>query len=104
MGFTQPRPHRALDDADATRQLLLRLRDEAAGLDEPLKESMLALVPPYEWSIARFFAEALTAPNPHPRPVSAEVVDSARGSSADPPPAHPAAVAALLSPDRPPAG
>ena len=27
MGFTQPRPHRALDDADATRQLLLRLRE-----------------------------------------------------------------------------
>src|SRR3981081_3266942 len=32
MGFNQPRPHRALDDADATRQLLLRLREEAIGL------------------------------------------------------------------------
>src|SRR5216683_330491 len=104
MGFTQPRPHRALDDADATRQLLLRLRDEAAGLDEPLKESMLALVAPYEWSIARFFAEALTAPNPDPGPVSAEVVDSARGRSADPPPDDPAVVAALLGPDGPLAG
>src|SRR6202171_2200248 len=31
MGFSQPRPHRALDDADATRQLLLRLREEAAA-------------------------------------------------------------------------
>ncbi len=46
MGFNQPRPHRALDDADATRQLLLRLREEAVALDEGLKESMLALVAP----------------------------------------------------------
>jgi len=34
MGFNQPRPHRALDDADATRQLLLRLHDEAAIFDK----------------------------------------------------------------------
>jgi predicted DnaQ family exonuclease/DinG family helicase len=104
MGFTQPRPHRALDDADATRQLLLRLRDEAAGLDEPLKESMLALVAPYEWSIARFFAESLTAPNPDPGPVAADVVDSFRGRSSEPPPDDPAVVAALLGPEGPLAG
>src|SRR5260370_604653 len=53
LGFGQPRPHRALDDADATRQLLLRLREEAVALDENLKESMLALVAPYAWPIAR---------------------------------------------------
>src|SRR5206468_9186179 len=41
MGFTQPRPHRALDDADATRQLLLRLREEAIALHDSLKEPML---------------------------------------------------------------
>ena len=64
LGLEQPRPHRALDDADATRQLLLRLREVAAGLDEPLKESLLALVAPYGWPIARFFAEALTASAP----------------------------------------
>jgi predicted DnaQ family exonuclease/DinG family helicase len=104
MGFTQPRPHRALDDADATRQLLLRLRDEAAALDETLKESMLALVAPYEWSIARFFAEALTAPNPDPGPLSTEVVDSARGRAAELPPDDPAVVAALLGPEGPLAG
>src|ERR1700694_6281225 len=98
MGFTQPRPHRALDDADAPPQLLLRLRDEAAGLAEPLKESMLALVAPYEWSIARFFAEALTAPNPDPGPVSTEGLDSARGRSAEPPPDDPAIVGAPLGP------
>ena len=34
LGFSQPRPHRALDDADATRQLLLRLREEAAAFDD----------------------------------------------------------------------
>ncbi|MDQ6919316.1 MAG: exonuclease domain-containing protein [Candidatus Dormibacteraeota bacterium] len=62
LGLEQPRPHRALDDADATRQLLLRLREVAGGLDESLKELMLALVAPYGWPIARFFAEALTAP------------------------------------------
>jgi DNA polymerase III subunit alpha, Gram-positive type len=47
LGLEQPRPHRALDDADATRQLFLKLRELAAGLDEGLKESMLALVAPY---------------------------------------------------------
>ncbi len=104
MGFNQPRPHRALDDADATRQLLLRLRDEAAGLDESLKESMLALVAPYEWSIARFFADALTAPNPDPGPAAAEIVDSRRGKSADPPPDDPGLMVALLGPQGPLAG
>jgi len=34
LGLEQPRPHRALDDADATRQLLLRLREVAGNLDE----------------------------------------------------------------------
>ncbi len=104
MGFNQPRPHRALDDADATRQLLLRLREEAAILDETLKESMLALVAPYDWSIARFFAEALTAPNPDPGAAPDEVVDSARGKSAVAPPDDPGLLAALLGPDGPLAG
>jgi predicted DnaQ family exonuclease/DinG family helicase len=104
MGFTQPRPHRALDDADATRQLLLRLRDEAAALDESLKESMLALVAPYQWSIARFFADALIAPNPDPGPASAEVVDSIRGRSAETPPDDPALMVDLLGPAGPLAG
>ena len=104
MGFNQPRPHRALDDADATRQLLLRLREEAASLDESLKESMLALVAPYEWSIARFFAEALSEPNPDPGPLSADVVESVRGKSAEQPPDDPATVAGLLGPEGPLAG
>src|SRR5216683_3871288 len=104
MGFSQPRPHRALDDADATRQLLLRLREEAAILDESLKESMLALVAPYDWSIARFFAEALTAPNPDPGAAPDEVVDSARGKSAASPPDDPGLLVALLGPDGPLAG
>ncbi|TAN34412.1 hypothetical protein EPN29_03350 [bacterium] len=105
MGFTQPRPHRALDDADATRQLLLRLREEAAALDEALKESMLALVAPYGWSIARFFADALTAPNPDPVPAPAERADSAgRREPADLPPDDPELVAALLGPEGPLAG
>ena len=104
LGFNQPRPHRALDDADATRQLLLRLRDEAAALDEGLKESMLALVAPYEWAVARFFAEALIAPNPDPGPTSVEVVDSVRRGTAEVPPDDPALVAALLGPEGPLAG
>jgi DNA polymerase-3 subunit epsilon/ATP-dependent DNA helicase DinG len=104
LGFNQPRPHRALDDADATRQLLLRLRDEAAMLDEQVKESMLALVAPYEWSIARFFAEALAAPNPDAGLASTEVVDSVRGKAAETPPDDADAMAALLGPDGPLAG
>ena len=102
MGFIQPRPHRALDDADATRQLLLRLRDEAVGLHESLKESMVALVAPYEWPVARFFAEALTAPNPNPQPEIAVSVESAgRGRSAVAPPEDPYVLAGLLGPEGP---
>jgi DNA polymerase-3 subunit epsilon/ATP-dependent DNA helicase DinG len=105
MGFTQPRPHRALDDADATRQLLLRLREEAMALDEDLKEPMLALVAPYRWPVARFFAEALTAPNPVPEQTAAGRVDSVvRGRSAETPPDDPRALAALLGPEGPLAG
>jgi Rad3-related DNA helicase len=102
MGFSQPRPHRALDDADATRQLLLRLREEAIALDEGLKESMLALVAPYPWPVARFFADALTAPNPNPEPASAVRLEAAgRGRAAERPPDDPAALAGLLGPEGP---
>lgn len=104
LGFSQPRPHRALDDADATRQLLLRMREEAAGFDDGLKESMLALVAPYEWSVARFFAEALTAPNPDPVPVSATRTPTAISKAAALPPDDPGLVAALLGPEGPLAG
>ena len=102
MGFTQPRPHRALDDADATRQLLLRLREEAVALDENLKESMLALVAPYEWPVARFFADALTASNPNPGPETAVRLQAAgRGRAAEQPPDDPTALAGLLGPEGP---
>jgi DNA polymerase-3 subunit epsilon/ATP-dependent DNA helicase DinG len=102
MGFTQPRPHRALDDADATRQLLLRLRDEAVALDEPLKESMVALVAPYDWPVARFFAEALTASNPNPEPETAVRLEPAGlGRSAAAPPDDPFVLAGLLGPEGP---
>src|SRR6184192_1289949 len=105
MGFHQPRPHRALDDADATRQLLLRLRDEAVALDEGLKEAMLALVAPYPWPAARFFAEALTAPNPNPEATTAVRVESVRrGLSAEMPPKDATALAGLLGPEGPLAG
>ncbi len=104
LGFSQPRPHRALDDADATRQLLLRLRDEAAALDERLKESMLALVAPYEWSVARFFADALLAPHPDPVPASSVRVHSPHSGKAGLPPDDPGLVAALLGPEGPLAG
>ncbi|TMB47408.1 MAG: hypothetical protein E6J53_02565 [Chloroflexi bacterium] len=105
MGFTQPRPHRALDDADATRQLLLRLREEAIALDERLKESVLALVAPYVWPVARFFAEALTAPNPLPEPIDTVRVDSPPHRTAvEAPPDDPRQVAAMLGPDGPLAG
>jgi len=101
MGLQQVRPHRALDDADATRQLFLRLRELAAGLEEDLKASILSLVAPYPWAIASFFAWALSGPaGPrHPRPP-------------DPPPVRPPVereevcddpdrLAALLGPEGP---
>jgi len=102
MGFTQPRPHRALDDADATRQLLLRLREEAVALDESLKESMVALVAPYGWAVARFFADALTAPNPNPEPEIADRLEPAGlGRAAVAPPEDPYVLAGLLGPKGP---
>ena len=102
MGFSQPRPHRAFDDADATRQLLLRLREEAIALDESLKESLLALVAPYAWPVARFFADALTAPNPNPEPATATAIEPAgRGRDAVQPPDDPYALAGLLGPEGP---
>ena len=104
LGFNQPRPHRALDDADATRQLLLRLREEAAALAEPLKESMLALVAPYTWPVARFFAEALTAPNFDPGLAAIRDGDPLRGKRGEMPPNDPALMAALLGPEGPLAG
>ncbi|HEX4619951.1 MAG TPA: exonuclease domain-containing protein, partial [Myxococcaceae bacterium] len=105
LGFNQPRPHRALDDADATRQLLLRLREEAIGLPEGLKESMLALVAAYEWPVARFFADALSASNPNPEPETTVRREAARqGRAAEQPPDDPTAVAALLGPEGPLAG
>src|SRR5256714_6735947 len=101
-GFSQPRPHRALDDADATRQLLLRLREEAVGLDEAVKESMLALIAPYDWPVSRFFADALTASNPNPEPAPAVTGSLAgRARSIESPPDDPMAVAALLDPEGP---
>jgi len=103
LGLDQPRPHRALDDADATRQLLMRLRDLAAGLDERLKESMVSLVAPYGWPIASFFSEALTAHESSPRPPLGSPVSEPNGRPRRPdlqdsPPDDPSAVAALLAP------
>src|SRR5207237_3326947 len=99
LGLEQPRPHRALDDADATRQLFLRLRELAAALDEGLKESMLALIAPYGWPVASFFAEALTASTPvlpagpRRRPAATAV------QPGEEPDDSPAALAGLLGPD-----
>jgi predicted DnaQ family exonuclease/DinG family helicase len=104
LGLQQPRPHRALDDADATRQLLLRLREEAAALDEELKDAMLAVVAPYGWPVASFFAEALTeAPaNLRPaRPASPRGEVGAQPHAGDPPDDDPAALVGLLGPEGP---
>jgi DNA polymerase-3 subunit epsilon/ATP-dependent DNA helicase DinG len=103
LGLEQPRPHRALDDADATRQLLMRLREEAATLDEELKEKMLALVAPYGWAIASFFAEALVLPAPlgFQRPERAAAAVSAPGRGRRNADDEPAGLAALLAPGGP---
>jgi len=103
LGLDQPRPHRALDDADATRQLLLSLRQVAAGLEERLRDAILALVAPYGWAIASFFAEALTTPAPTG---AGQVSDSrspvqAGGRGRDAVDDDPRALAALLAPGGP---
>jgi DNA polymerase-3 subunit epsilon/ATP-dependent DNA helicase DinG len=103
LGLRQPRPHRALDDADATRQLLLRLREEAAALDEELKLSMLALVAPYGWPVASFFAEALAqdAPVPPMPPARTSPAQRADGNGKGEPPDDDHAMASLLGPQGP---
>jgi DNA polymerase III subunit epsilon len=102
LGLDQPRAHRALDDADATRQLLLRLRREASVLPETLKESMLALVAPYAWAEARFFAEALTQPTPMATTAAAATQSAREGPRPDSPiGADPRELAALLGVDGP---
>ncbi len=102
LGLEQPRPHRALDDADATRQLFLRLREEAAMLDEALKEKMLALVAPYGWPTAVFFADALAAPGPQATREDAAISEVLAGGprrrAAEDDPAY---LAGLLGPDGP---
>jgi predicted DnaQ family exonuclease/DinG family helicase len=105
LGLQQPRPHRARDDADATRQLFLKLREVAAALDEELKESMLALVAPYIWAVASFFAEALTQAavlpplRPRPRrPVLGDLPGRVRGGVPDD---EPGVLAGLLGPEGP---
>jgi DNA polymerase-3 subunit epsilon/ATP-dependent DNA helicase DinG len=66
---------------------------------------MLALVAPYEWAVARFFADSLTAPNPDPVPASAARVHPHHtGKSSGLPPEDPGIVAALLGPEGPLAG
>lgn len=60
LDLEQPRPHRAPDDADATRQLLLVLRRRASELPNSLKEKMLALIAPYAWPVAGFLRESLS--------------------------------------------
>ncbi|MEP7105314.1 MAG: helicase C-terminal domain-containing protein, partial [Chloroflexota bacterium] len=89
--------------ADATRQLLLRLREEATTLDEELKEKLLALVAPYGWAIASFFAEALALPEPvglqqPPRPAATSTGTAGRRRDADD---EPAVLAGLLAPGGP---
>src|ERR671937_1168564 len=102
LGLEQPRPHRALDDADATRQLFVRLREEAAALEEGLKEAMVALGAPYDWAIARFFADALTAPAPVSvqtveRAAAVPVVGARRASPSAPPSDEPRELVELLA-------
>src|SRR5260370_8962521 len=65
---------------------------------------MLALVAPYAWPIARFFADGLTAPNPDPLPASAVRVHAHHVAKSAQPPDDPDLVAALLGPDAPLAG
>ena len=102
LGLRQVRPHRALDDADATRQLLLALRSRAAALDETRKEQILALVAPYPWPVASFFAEALTEAEPlaGDRPPGAPAVTAA-GRAREGVPDEPGALADLLAPAGP---
>ncbi|HXM54294.1 MAG TPA: helicase C-terminal domain-containing protein [Candidatus Dormibacteraeota bacterium] len=103
LGLAQPRPHRALDDADATRQLFLRLRELVAAQAEPLKDAMLTLVAPYGWALASFFAEALTTASPGlPMPPRRSVAAAnGAGLGREGVDDDPDAVFALLAPEGP---
>ncbi|MDQ6899584.1 MAG: exonuclease domain-containing protein, partial [Candidatus Dormibacteraeota bacterium] len=106
LGLDQPRPHRALDDADATRQLLVKLRDRARALPPAVKSALLDICQPHSWPLAKFLAEALAAPalpdqpgtEPTVKDLPAQPAPTEQGPK---PPEDPAALAALLSPDGP---
>ena len=98
LGLTQPNAHRAFDDADATRQLLLRLMQKAGDLPARLLERMQWLCDPYPWRIARFFREEVERPTAGTdgpsRPPPARPPVRPRRS----PPEDPDRLAALLGP------
>ncbi|MGH7912512.1 MAG: exonuclease domain-containing protein, partial [Candidatus Dormibacteraceae bacterium] len=114
LGLTQPNAHRALDDADATRQLLLHLVDRARALPPRLLERMRRLCEPYPWRVARFFREEIPSGAPHrlppdggrqggpPRIPAGPGRDSEAGTTPRrEAPQDPARLAALLGPDGP---
>ncbi|MBO0746519.1 MAG: hypothetical protein J2P43_15985, partial [Candidatus Dormibacteraeota bacterium] len=101
LGLSQPNAHRAFDDADATRQLLLRLMERVRDLPPRLLEQMQWLCEPYPWRVARFFREevgrARAAAPEDGRPAPAARPPAPRGS----PPQDPSRLAALLGPEGP---
>ncbi len=101
LGLTQPSAHRAFDDADATRQLLLRLLERARALPPRLLERMQRLCEPYPWRVARFFGEEVGSPygvsRDGPVPAVAAPVEKPRRS----PPEDPEQLVGLLGPEGP---
>ncbi len=101
LGLTQPSAHRALDDADATRQLLLTLLSRARELPPRLLEQMQRLCEPYPWRIAEFFREEVGAPGRPPDGGSTQVAARRPVKPRRSPPEEPERLAALLGPDGP---
>src|SRR2546425_1212018 len=100
-GITQADLKGAATAESAVRELINFIGGrQPVGPGAPPALWVLALVAPYGWALARFFAESLTAPNPEtPAPQAAGRRSTATGPGGMPPPDDPHEIAAMLAPE-----
>jgi Rad3-related DNA helicase/DNA polymerase III epsilon subunit-like protein len=101
LGLNHPHPHRALSDADAARQLFLRLREHSRGLPVDLQRQMTDVTAGWPHPLRHFFQEVRAAgPSGQeslpgiPPPSNPEGLDAT-------PSRDPQAIRSLLGPDGP---
>jgi ATP-dependent DNA helicase DinG len=101
LGLAHRRPHRALSDADAARQLFNHLFEVVRGFPPALLERMLGVTAGWDDPVAEFLREAAEAgPNGRPGPAPPSPVTKAKPHRGTPS-TDPQAISALLGPQGP---